>query len=193
MATKLATSANPTGAPSQTNAGPKVGSAKRSNLNKQVNACKEISARSNLATITPLFRASAAARALLATCDNELAAAAVALDPAHRYIAAHIAAVRAASAYVDLVGSAPKRVKKSVWEQLVAIDPVWVPWAAFFSAGTRTRRAVEMGIPVAIATADEMTAFAEDFRDEIAMAIDPSCEWPQDESPQLTLLQAQVA
>jgi len=130
-----------------------------------------------LATITPLFRASAAARALLATCDGELATAAVAIDPADRYIAAHLAAVRAASAYVDLLG-VPRRGKHSIWEQLVAIDSCWVPWAAFFSTGTKLRQAVEMGIPVATSVADEMTAYAEDFRDEIAMAIDPACEWP---------------
>jgi len=131
-----------------------------------------------IATITPLFRASAAARALLATCDGELASAAVALDPADRYIAAHVAAVRAASAYLDL-HSGGKRGKGTIWEQLVALDSVWVPWAAFFSAGTKLRSAIEMGVPVAAKVADEMTAYAEDFRDEIAMAIDPACEWPQ--------------
>jgi len=136
-----------------------------------------------LATITPLFRASAAARALLATCDGELALAAVALDPADRYIAAHLAAVRAASAFIDLLAPAGRRGKRSVWEQLVAIDSCWVPWAAFFSAGSKLRRAVEMGVPVADSVADEMTAYAEDFRDEIAMAIDPACEWPDEKQP----------
>lgn len=148
-----------------------------------------------LATITPLFRASAAARALLATCDGELATAAVAIDPADRYIAAHLAAARAASAYVDLLAPATRRGKRSIWEQLVAIDPCWVPWAAFFSAGTKLRQAVEMGIPVARAVADEMTAYAEDFRDEIAMAIDPGCEWPGGEpelSPALTLFAPEI-
>lgn len=152
-----------------------------------------VKTQQKLATITPLFRASAAARALLATCDGELATAAVALDPADRYIAAHLAAVRAASAYVDLAGNAPKRGKRSIWELLVAIDPAWIPWAAFFSAGTKLRRAVEMGIPVATKVADEMTAYAEDFRDEIAMAIDPNCEWPEPERQPLTLLQTEVA
>jgi len=145
-----------------------------------------------LATITPLFRASAAARALLATCDGELATAAIALDSADRYIAAHLAAVRAASAYVDLLAPESRRGKKSVWEQLIAIDSRWIPWAAFFSAGTKLRRAVEMGIPVANSVADEMTAYAEDFRDEIAIAIDPSCEWPPDKH-RLTLVQAGAA
>jgi len=150
-----------------------------------------------LATITPLFRASAAARALLATCDGELATAAVALDPADRFISAHLAAVRAASAYVDLVGQPSKRGRRSVWEQLVAIDSGWVPWAAFFSGGTKLRQAVEMGIPVATSVADEMTAYAEDFRDEIAMAIDPNCEWPGSASESakqpLMLLQTEAA
>lgn len=142
-----------------------------------------------LATITPLFRASAAARALLATCDGELATAAVALDPADRYIAAHLAAVRAASAYVDLLGpTGSRKGRRTIWEQLVAIDTCWVPWAAFFAAGTRLRRAVEMGVPVATSVADEMTAYAEDFRDEIAMAIHPACEWPPENRQPLTLV-----
>jgi hypothetical protein len=114
---------------------------------------------------------------MLAPCDHELGVAALALDPAYRYISAHLAAVRAASAYVDFIGAKTKRDKRSVWEQLSGLGGEWVPWAAFFSAGTRMRRAVEMGVPVAVATADEMTAYAEDFRDEVAMAIDPIAGW----------------
>ncbi|MCL1800365.1 MAG: SAV_6107 family HEPN domain-containing protein [Promicromonosporaceae bacterium] len=128
--------------------------------------------------VVPIFRASASAKSLLETCDVELGRAAVALDPADRYIAAHLAAVHAACAFIDLIAGKPDRNRRSVWERLVAIDRNWQPWAAYFAGGTKLRRALEIGVPVASKVADEMTAHAEDFRDEIAMAIDPACEWP---------------
>jgi hypothetical protein len=45
-----------------------------------------------------------------------------------------------------------------------------------------------MGVPVAVSVGDEMTAYAEDFRDEVAMAIDPACEWPPEARQPLALV-----
>ena len=131
-----------------------------------------------MSKVVPLFRASASAKLLLLNCDHELGRAAVALDPADRYIAAHLAAVHAACAFVDLINGKAKGPKPNIWGQLVALNREWLPWATYFSAGSRLRRELEMGAPVAAAVADEMTVSAEDFRDEIAMAIDPASQWP---------------
>ena len=138
-----------------------------------------------MSNVIPLFRASATARTLLAECDHELGRAAVAVDPADRYIAAHFAAVHAAVAFVKLVHGpgALGRARGSrspahgIWEQLVGIDPEWTPWAIYFHHASRLRRGLELGLPVDARLSDEMTAAAEDFRDEIAAAIEPGGRW----------------
>lgn len=110
----------------------------------------------------------------LATCDAGLAAAAVAPTNADRYIYAHLAAVRSATAYLKLIGATPPRGgARSVWDRLCAAAPEMSLWAAYFSAGTKVRRAVEAGESVSEQDCDELLAFAEDFRDEVVRALTP--------------------
>jgi L-alanine-DL-glutamate epimerase-like enolase superfamily enzyme len=49
-----------------------------------------------------------------------------------------------------------------------------------------------MGVPVGAKVADEMTALAEDFRDEVAMQLDPNCTWSQPVQPTQNLNQSSL-
>jgi len=108
----------------------------------------------------------------LASCDSTLAAAAIAVTPADRFIYAHLAAVRAAGAYLKLIGvpTANRGAFRSVWERLAAASPEMSLWAAYFAAGTKTRIAIEAGESVSESDCDEMLGLAEDFRDEVVAA-----------------------
>jgi hypothetical protein len=110
----------------------------------------------------------------LAACDAELAAAAVALNPADRFIYAHLAAVRAASAYLRLLRvPKPRGAAASIWERLATAAPDFALWATFLSSGTRRRRALEGGAHIYDEEADEMVEVVEHFRDAVAKALSP--------------------
>jgi hypothetical protein len=86
-----------------------------------------------------------------------------------RYVAAHLAALRAAAAVVaarPATGPGPRRrAPKSVWELLPRVEPALAEWAAFFAAGARKRAAAEAGLPKAVSAheADELLRDAETF------------------------------
>jgi len=106
-----------------------------------------------------------------ASCDAALAAAAISISSADRYIHAHLAAVRAARAYLKLVDTSPPRgVPRSTWDRLAVVAPTLAIWAAYFAAETRTRKAVEAGDPISERDADDLLGLAEDFRDELVRA-----------------------
>lgn len=71
-----------------------------------------------------------------------------------RYVAAHLAALRAAAAVVTAQSAArrsPRRqAPRSVWELLPRVEPALAEWAAFFAAGARKRAAAEAGISRAV-------------------------------------------
>ena len=100
------------------------------------------------------------ARALLESARQGLAAAECETSASGRYVAAHLAALRAAAA---LVAARPspgtgRRKPQSVWELLPRVEPALGEWAAFFAAGAGRRAAAEAGLPQAVSSpeADEL-------------------------------------
>jgi hypothetical protein len=101
------------------------------------------------------------ARQGLATADSEVSAGA-------RYVAAHLAALRAAAAVVAAKAEPPstrRQRPQSVWALLPKVEPALAEWAAFFAAGAAKRAAAEAGLPRAVSMreADELLRDAETF------------------------------
>ena len=114
-----------------------------------------MSARSTAVPLRPVPRRRPAAPAisLLQTARHGLVEAAEAAVPASRYVAAHLAALRAAAAVLAARGdpSAKRRPKpRSVWVLLPEVEPALQEWAAFFAAGAGKRAAAEAGLPRAV-------------------------------------------
>lgn len=103
---------------------------------------------------------------LARTC---LAEAAAADQPAERYVAAHLAALRAAAAVLASrahpSGVGRPRRPVSAWVLLGALAPELREWAAFFAAGAGTRQAAEAGAMGAVTQrdADDLLRDAETF------------------------------
>ncbi|MBD7981403.1 MULTISPECIES: SAV_6107 family HEPN domain-containing protein [Oerskovia] len=113
---------------------------------------------------------------LLARADAEIIAANLAADPAERFVHAHLGALRAAAAVVALRGRPSARSRaRSVWDLLAVVEPGLAAWSVYFAGGARIRAAVDAGRFDAVdpGRAEEIMVCAEDFRDEVAMIIDP--------------------
>jgi SAV_6107-like HEPN len=99
-------------------------------------------------------RVAPAVLALLESARHGLLEASEETSPGSRYVAAHLAALRAAAAVVAARPSAetsPRRKgPRSVWELLPRVEPALAEWAAFFAAGARKRAAAEAGLPKAV-------------------------------------------
>ncbi|MEV4113632.1 SAV_6107 family HEPN domain-containing protein [Nonomuraea sp. NPDC049695] len=97
-----------------------------------------------------------------------LADAAGARTPASRYVAAHLAALRAAAA---MLAARPRptegrrRRLRSAWDLLPEAEPHLAEWAAYFAVSAAKRAAAEAGMVsrVSAADADEIMAEAETF------------------------------
>ena len=106
---------------------------------------------------------------LLESARHGLAAASAEPSPAARYVAAHLAALRAAAAVVSArtaPGGGPRRRgPRSVWELLPRVAPALGEWAAFFAAGAAKRAAAEAGLPRAVSAreADDLLRDSEIF------------------------------
>ena len=105
---------------------------------------------------------------LLESARQGLVAAAAEPAPAHRYVAAHLAALRAAAAVVSAraePGRPRRRGPHSVWELLPRVAPALAEWAAFFAAGAAKRAAVEAGLPRSVSAreADDLLRDSETF------------------------------
>ncbi len=118
----------------------------------------------------------AGVRRLLDRADAELVTAALATDAGERFVHAHLGALRAAAAVVALRNRPVRRGRaRSVWDQLADAEPSLAAWSGYFASGARVRAAVDAGRfdVVDARRADELMACAEDFRDEVAMLVDP--------------------
>lgn len=97
---------------------------------------------------------------LMTLARNGLAEAAHLDQPAARYAAAHLAALRAAGAVLAVrARPAPvgRRRLTSVWVVLTIVAPELGEWAAFWAAGAAKRSAAEAGIgPVTAEDADRL-------------------------------------
>jgi SAV_6107-like HEPN len=116
----------------------------------------------------PRVRVAPSALALMASARHGLAAAEGETSAGARYVAAHLAALRAAAAVVAARSEpATGRRKKpqSVWELLPRVEPALCEWAAFFAAGAGKRAAAEAGLVRAISPreADELLRDAGTF------------------------------
>ncbi|MEU4325133.1 SAV_6107 family HEPN domain-containing protein [Nonomuraea dietziae] len=113
-------------------------------------------------------RLSPAVRAHLTDSRGCLAEAATARTPASRYVAAHLAALRAAAA---ILAARPRPMEgrrrrlRSAWELLPEAEPELAEWAGYFSISAAKRAAAEAGMVrgVTLADADELLAEAETF------------------------------
>jgi hypothetical protein len=114
-------------------------------------------------------RVAPSALALLESARCGLAAAESDTSAAGRYVAAHLAALRAAAAVVAVraePGTTTRRKRpQSVWELLPRVEPALHEWAAFFAAGAAKRAAAEAGLPraVSVREADDLLRDAETF------------------------------
>jgi len=99
-------------------------------------------------------RVAPSALALLDSARHGLAAAECETSAGGRYVAAHLAALRAAAAVVGArpePGTAGRRKRpRSVWDLLPRVEPALSEWAAFFAAGAGKRAAAEAGLPRAV-------------------------------------------
>jgi SAV_6107-like HEPN len=119
-------------------------------------------------TATTLTRPplSPSARVLLERSRAGLLAAAATRTCSERYLAAHMAALRAAAAVLAVRGRPGSRGgPRSVWEVLPRIAPEMGEWAAFFAATASRRAAVEAGRGEVITAreADDLLRDAEAF------------------------------
>jgi hypothetical protein len=98
------------------------------------------------ATTLPRPSVSPAAQMLLDRSRAGLLQSCVARTRGERYVAAHLAALRAAAAVLAVRGRpGPRGGPRSMWEILPRIAPDLAEWAAFFAATASRRAAVEAG------------------------------------------------
>jgi hypothetical protein len=110
---------------------------------------------------------SPAALGLLRQAEAGLAEAEHAGDPCRRYVAAHLAALRAGAAVLAVRAQPSRRGRagRSVWQLLTVVAPELAEWAAFFASGSTTRAAAEAGISrlVTDRSADDLVRQAGQF------------------------------
>ena len=119
---------------------------------------------------------------LVRRAEDELAHVTSGQDPQQAFLHAHMAALRAAAAVLELqvVSGGRRRRVRSVWEQLAECGPDWQEWAGYFAQGADTRAAIESGrsVQLAPAEADELVATATDFvglvRDAVTASARPA-------------------
>ena len=125
----------------------------------------------------PRHRMAPSALALLDSARRGLADAIDETSPAGRYVAAHLAALRAAAAVVAVRGEpssgSRRRRPRSVWELLPQVEPALAEWAAFFAAGASKRAAAEAGLSRAATAheADDLLRDAEIFLSVVETAL----------------------
>ena len=103
---------------------------------------------------------------LLDRAHDSLLRALTASSVGERYVAAHLAALRAAAAVLAVRGRPTGRGRpRSVWEVLPGVAPELGEWATFFNAGAARRAAVEAGRDEVVSSreADDLVRDAESF------------------------------
>jgi hypothetical protein len=103
----------------------------------------------------------------LARARTGLMESALATSAAERYVAAHLAALRAAAAVLAARARPATRrgAPPSVWTMLATVAPELNEWAMFFAASAGRRADAEAGIPGAVGAreADDLLRDAETF------------------------------
>jgi len=97
-------------------------------------------------TVENRTRVTAGSLLLMERSRTGLLRACAARTSAERYVAAHLAALRAAAAVLAVRGRPNRHSRPSnVWEVLARVAPDLEEWAAFFAATASRRAAVETG------------------------------------------------
>ena len=115
----------------------------------------------------------AAGRDLLRTAVGALDDAHRARTPAERYVAAHVAALRAGAALVATHAKPSRSPRiRSVWKMLAPMAPELAQWCTYFEAIGKRRIFVEIGAePVTAQQADDLLRDAERFCELITTAL----------------------
>ena len=118
---------------------------------------------------------SSASRDLLIAALRGLSDAAMTSRAPDRYVAAHLAALRAAAAVVAARAKPTSRRTRvrSVWTLLANVAPELKEWAAFFDTSARTRAEAEAGVSSAVTdrAADDLMRDAETFIELVATTL----------------------
>ncbi|MCU0278596.1 MAG: SAV_6107 family HEPN domain-containing protein [Candidatus Nanopelagicales bacterium] len=111
-----------------------------------------------------------AGKDLLRTALIALDDAYQATTPSQRYVAAHVAALRAGAALLALRAKPARSARiRSVWQMVPGIAPELAEWCAYFEAIGRRRIFVEIGREhVTQRQADDLVRDAEAFLEQIA-------------------------
>ncbi|GAA4878351.1 SAV_6107 family HEPN domain-containing protein [Saccharopolyspora cebuensis] len=110
----------------------------------------------------------AGSMSLLVQARSSLHSAEGGASAGERYVAAHLAALRAATAVVVARARQQERTRPtSVWALLTAAAPELREWAAFFAARSDRRAAAEAGVPVTGRDADDLVAKSREFLDVV--------------------------
>lgn len=102
----------------------------------------------------------------LARAREALSEAATTTDPAPRYAAAHVAALRATAALLAVrTRPASRRRQRNAWTLLAQVAPELEEWAVFFAAGAAKRAAAEAGLSRAVSAreADDLLRDSERY------------------------------
>jgi len=104
----------------------------------------------------------------LARAAESLSEAATSEEVPTRYACAHVAALRAAAAFLAARArpvASRRRPQKNAWVLLAEVAPELAEWAAYFSAGAGKRAAAEAGSPRAVTAreADDLIRDADRF------------------------------
>jgi hypothetical protein len=101
-----------------------------------------------------------AASSLLGAARHGLHEAVISARPGERYASAHLAALRCAAAVLaararpEALGSRRVRRSRNAWVLLTEVAPELAEWAAFFAAGAAKRAAAEAGLDHAVTLRD---------------------------------------
>ncbi|TDD53945.1 SAV_6107 family HEPN domain-containing protein [Saccharopolyspora elongata] len=122
---------------------------------------------------TPEADTPAGSLSLLLDARSRLHEAEEADRPSERYVAAHVAALRAATAVV--VARSWRRENSrpaSVWTMLTAAAPEFREWAAYFAARSDRRAAAEAGVPtITRLDADGLLARSREFLEIVGRSL----------------------
>src|SRR5699024_1065714 len=95
---------------------------------------------------------------LMTRAERELAQVTSGQEPQESFLHAHMAALRAAAAVLELqvVPGGRRRRVRSAWEQLAEAGPQWQEWADYFAQGAPVRAAIESGRTTTLSAAEEI-------------------------------------
>lgn len=117
-------------------------------------------------TAAPLQSLPTSTYDLVILARRSLTEAHISTDPAERYVAAHLCALRAAAALVA-ARTGPdhrRRQVRSVWAVLPTVAPELTEWSQFFAVSAKKRSAAEAGVKcISVREANDLVRDADAF------------------------------